>query len=748
MNINTRDMPFILFNETDMPFVTFNGVTVYEAFKNLIASGFPPLTLNKCKGVDLVDYKIYGESTQGNINTRDLPSEYTEVEYIESTGTQYIDTGIIPNQNIGFDIVYLSKNVIGASNFGCIMGTREKSSVKDFQLTSYSTSVTNVLGTLRFGTTSNNAGITVNKKMHSTLMNKVYTNNEGVEITLTDTFTCPKSLTVFALNNNGTVTQHGKVQLYSLKLYNGEALVRDFVPCYRKSDNELGLYDLVESKFYVNKGSGDFLKKEPTPTPTAPIEVESVGDKTSNLINLVRETTEIAGNPTTTVELDTTKVYLSYAGSGYFTIGRVSNLEITKSKISFSSTHAWYGVAFPIKAEPNKKYTFSWETDCENARANIGYYSQGMFLKYTSILSTTKTVKEITPENCDTVVISIVPSVKNEIVWAENIQWQEGNVASVYAPYGYKIPVKSSGKNLWGCDIKEYTVDTKGKSYVLDNPITKSCTFYYRATDYTCDGNIWIIGFRRKDGNYTYLYPNHVKRNDIIKINVTEDNPITMIEIRNGGANYISGGKIDNFMLVEGTYTVDTMPEYELYQEPITTNIFLDEPLRKIGNYADYVDFANQKVVRNVILDNVSLANYTSIRQDLGWADGYVRGLVDSTNIKNRVAGNENALSNKLIGIANAQVKNNGFRNLSAHFEVQFDLDLIGGTTTSTRNELYELVSSFLELNPIEIYLALKTPTEETIELSNIPTLKGTTLLSVDTEILPSNMEVIYKGKN
>ena len=31
---------------------------VYDCWKKLIASGVPPITLQKCKGVDLVDYKI------------------------------------------------------------------------------------------------------------------------------------------------------------------------------------------------------------------------------------------------------------------------------------------------------------------------------------------------------------------------------------------------------------------------------------------------------------------------------------------------------------------------------------------------------------------------------------------------------------------------------------------------------------------------------------------------------------------
>jgi hypothetical protein len=54
-------------------------LVVYEAFKNLIASGVPPITLQKCKGVDLVDYKIYGESVQDGTPTPDIPVEVESV---------------------------------------------------------------------------------------------------------------------------------------------------------------------------------------------------------------------------------------------------------------------------------------------------------------------------------------------------------------------------------------------------------------------------------------------------------------------------------------------------------------------------------------------------------------------------------------------------------------------------------------------------------------------------------------------
>ena len=56
------------------------------------------------------------------------------------------------------------------------------------------------------------------------------------------------------------------------------------------------------------------------------------------------------------------------------------------------------------------------------------------------------------------------------------------------------------------------------------------------------------------------------------------------------------------YMIVEGTYTEQTMPDYEPYgyEVPVTinnvtTNFYLPEPLKMVGNDAEYVDFVEQK---------------------------------------------------------------------------------------------------------------------------------------------------------
>jgi hypothetical protein len=47
----------------------------------------------------------------------------------------------------------------------------------------------------------------------------------------------------------------------------------------------------------------------------------------------------------------------------------------------------------------------------------------------------------------------------------------------------------------------------------------------------------------------------------------------------------------------------------------------------------------------------------------------------------------------------------------------------------------------------VELVYALNSPIEETIELPNIPTVKGTCILSIEDTTNSSYMEVAYKGK-
>ena len=64
-------------------------------------------------------YYIYRNSKQGK-----LPSEYQQVEYIESTGTQYIDTGINPISSTRIDINFAYVGKTSSFNWIPIFGSR------------------------------------------------------------------------------------------------------------------------------------------------------------------------------------------------------------------------------------------------------------------------------------------------------------------------------------------------------------------------------------------------------------------------------------------------------------------------------------------------------------------------------------------------------------------------------------------------------------------------------------------------
>ena len=49
-----------------------------------------------------------------------------------------------------------------------------------------------------------------------------------------------------------------RIKLYSCKMWNGDTLVRYFVPAIHNADGLPGLYDIVSGTFFVNADTGAF----------------------------------------------------------------------------------------------------------------------------------------------------------------------------------------------------------------------------------------------------------------------------------------------------------------------------------------------------------------------------------------------------------------------------------------------------------------------------------------------------------
>lgn len=187
--------------------------------------------------------------------------------YLQSTGTEYINTGVSPSSNIEFDVKFLTNNSFGSTDYGCIFGGRKNSGDNDLQVTTFSPS-SSQNGTFRFGVntkdSSQRAGITLNKAMVVHFHNLNYS-SETVNYKVSSyNFSRPKNIFLFGLNNNGSMTQAGAgCRIYFAKFTKGTTKYH-FVPVsqglvigsYTVPSN--GMWDIVSQQFYGNAGSGSF----------------------------------------------------------------------------------------------------------------------------------------------------------------------------------------------------------------------------------------------------------------------------------------------------------------------------------------------------------------------------------------------------------------------------------------------------------------------------------------------------------
>lgn len=198
-----------------------------------------------------------------------LPEGYTELAYIESTGTQYIDTGFVPNQNTRVLVTFETETC--NNDYRAVFAARTTSGNKD-SVGFYLSNANVFTGFYGNATSFSFSGIDFAGN-HIVDWNKNVVTLDGVTQTLTaQTFNSGCPLFLCAVDNAGTVFNkhflHGKI--YSCQIYDNSTLVRDFVPC-RNPYGDVGLYDLVNAQFYGNAGTSTFVGNVPVVRPTLPI---------------------------------------------------------------------------------------------------------------------------------------------------------------------------------------------------------------------------------------------------------------------------------------------------------------------------------------------------------------------------------------------------------------------------------------------------------------------------------------------
>ena len=184
-----------------------------------------------------------------------LPESYQEVEYLQSTGTQYIDTGIIITDK-KWQVEFDSPSSVVAVKLGASTGS---SVGYCFVTATGSSSATFGIG----------SGYQV-KPFNALQKNTVYFNEyNGVYSSFSldgktyyninrSTHTYPVFL--FARNSAGTPS-FGIERVYSsiFKSNVDDAVIQYLTPAIRKTDSVAGMYDTVNGTFTENAGTGSFI---------------------------------------------------------------------------------------------------------------------------------------------------------------------------------------------------------------------------------------------------------------------------------------------------------------------------------------------------------------------------------------------------------------------------------------------------------------------------------------------------------
>ena len=374
-------------------------------------------------------------------------------------------------------------------------------------------------------------------------------------------------------------------------------------------NNSRGL-ELINYSIYGNSVQNG------TPSVDVPVEVESVGDKTLNLFDVKKWFTDYLNDENG----------ITFNNTQFSTIRKIKIMEgefkeNTQYTIQFDYEIANSdnnGITVEMYDSNGERIAYNWtsKSDCNGSYTltnpvdtTISY----MLIGYSTAYRT-----------CDVKLI--------------NMQVTEGNFSVDYEPYGkYKIPIMINGKNLLP-ELKYVNFYSNSETENIETAVFLKAGKYTLSIDKLINCTSWRLYFKLWDkngnrilnttgntlaglseyGKFSYVnsngekkgfywnYNDNYNRQAILMQNnmqITE-NPEILLEFNNDyyvrfyvyNGDTSSNTSLINVQLEKG----HERTEFEPYEKSKIINIYLDEPLRKIGDNVDYIDFRKGKVFRNV----------------------------------------------------------------------------------------------------------------------------------------------------
>lgn len=206
------------------------------------------------KAIRILDLNLSGE------NIGQVTPGFSKLQYISSTGTQYIDTGVPAKSGLHFVLKMKFNN-----NASSVMGGDEGFAQSSFSFIVDSNKPTHPYLTygnqyfiLNFDAGDGSYIFDLNdnvwdfKSFSGTIVASHTFNKE--------TFTGNSNIYLFGTSRDGSTNVLFSGRIYECQIYDGDLLIRDYVAAERVEDGKAGLFDNIDKVFYLNQGTGEFEK--------------------------------------------------------------------------------------------------------------------------------------------------------------------------------------------------------------------------------------------------------------------------------------------------------------------------------------------------------------------------------------------------------------------------------------------------------------------------------------------------------
>ena len=190
-----------------------------------------------------------------------LPNGYRRLEWIASTGAQYINSNIIPTYLTELELKFKCTN-----NFGTGFSSRWTGSPEYDTFGLFASPISHKLisyfgryseGLYNASDATYDAGTEI---VYGLYQDKIVINQSIINITRSDIgFENAIPIYLLAQNNTDTViTYNATTRIYYARLYDNGRLLRNFIPCIN-SNSDIGMYDTITHAFFGNLGTSDFI---------------------------------------------------------------------------------------------------------------------------------------------------------------------------------------------------------------------------------------------------------------------------------------------------------------------------------------------------------------------------------------------------------------------------------------------------------------------------------------------------------